>query len=313
MGDARRPGRTPPRRRRLELAPVRRTRSPRRCNGPCSRRRPPSGRISTAGNAAGPVDRSITGTVDLDALDALLDQRDRTVGEAADHRVRQLVRGLDRRAAERRAALGRLDEQRQPEPLDQASITRRPRPRGTCRPGARPTRACGSRAGDHLLGDRLVERDAGRRRRGADVRHCRPARAPRGARRPRRPRRAAAGSRSPASRRRSHSIRPASTSRTVDLESGVAHRLGHPPPGPQGDVPLVGQPAGQDDHRGLLIGLLVARCESSGHSAQVGLGAFVAPGAGGRVVAPNVSRSSSSASMTAASRRTPSWIRSGVG
>ena len=68
----------------------------------------------------------------------LLDQRHRAVGEGVDHRVGQLLGGPDERAAERGAAPGRLDDDRQPEPghAGRPSPGRR-RARGTSRAAGR--------------------------------------------------------------------------------------------------------------------------------------------------------------------------------
>ena len=112
----------------------------------------------------------MTATGDLEALDEVLQQRHVAVREGVDHRRGQLLGGADDRAAQRRAALGRLHHQRQPQAGDQRRhhlggtqlaerLVRQAHRRRRLDPGA----------GDERLGDRLVERRAARGRRRAHV------------------------------------------------------------------------------------------------------------------------------------------------
>ena len=133
---------------------------------------------------------------DLGAGDEPLQQRHRPVGERVDHRAGQLVGRRDHGAAQRGAAAGGLDHQRQPESLDQRGhhvgrtelaegLVREADGLGRVQPGPR----------DDRLGDRLVEGRPRGRRESRRRTGWRAARGSRGSRRPRRSRRAASGPR----------------------------------------------------------------------------------------------------------------------
>ena len=112
----------------------------------------------------------------------------RAVGEAADHRARQLRRAcattVQPSAEPPRAGLTTSGS---PSRSTSGSSPRRRRAPGTSRPAGSPTRGCGAPArGHHRLGDRLVERDPAAAAARPDERHAEQRRAPRGARRPRR-------------------------------------------------------------------------------------------------------------------------------
>ena len=85
-----------------------------------------------------------------------------------------------------------------------------------------------------------------------------------------------------------------------DLEARGPQRLRRTSPGAEGDVALVGEPAGEHD-------------DGVGHERSVPGPSYPLRGRWGACVAPKVSRSSISSSRTPARRRTPSRIRSGVG
>ena len=154
------------------------------------------------------------------------------------------------RAAQRGAALGRLDHQRQARAGPPAAAITAAAPELAERLVRQADRRRGADPGprDHGLGDRLVERRAARRRAAPRRTARRAARGPRGWRRPHRSRRAASGPRRRAARCAAAASSEASTSRSSDLEAGAAQRLGHPAPGAQRDVALVREAAGQDQH-----------------------------------------------------------------
>ncbi len=241
------------------------------------------------------------------------------------HRPGELLGSAHHRRPERRAAASRLDHQRKPQPVEHGPQQRvgaelaerlvRQHHRGR---GAQP------RPLHDGLGGRLVEGDPARAGLGADV--GQPEQLQHRAQRP-----VLTGH--PVQHREDR-IGPVRAQRAqqpgvdvalLDLQAGVSQRLGHPPPGAQRHVALVGEPAGEDKDR-------AQRRVGGGNAVSAYRGARVwfvhdAPalaqvrsGPGpcrrsttGTAPGPKVVRSSSSRSMTPASRRTPSAIRSGVG